>query len=101
MKACEHFVNLFGEVGFDVHTRGEGTGVALDEDDGDVGTRFQVRKRLAKFARHRKVDDVERGVDELNAGDGRRHIYYHSACGGGGHRSVRADKSVRPTRARY
>jgi hypothetical protein len=37
MKTREHFVNLFGEVSFDIHAGGERAGVAFEDDDGMSG----------------------------------------------------------------
>jgi hypothetical protein len=85
VKTRQHLVNLLGDVGFDIHASGERVSVAFENDDGDVAARFQFRERLLKFARHAQVDDVQRRVDQLDAGDGRRDFYFDSSCNGGGH----------------
>src|SRR6266478_1120550 len=46
VEAGEHFVNLLGEVGFDVHTGGEGAGITFEHDNGNVGTRFSFQQKL-------------------------------------------------------
>ena len=80
-------MNLLGDVGFDVHSRGKGVSAALENNCRNVSARFDFREHTPQLVHHREVDYIERRILQRYTRNRRIKLNLEPSCGGGRHSS--------------